>query len=430
MKKIITVSIIGCGARGGIAYGEYINQLKDKYRIVSLCDVNPSRLNKFGDLFGVPCENRFEKEEEFWKEKRSDLLLVCTLDHLHVPMAERGLKLGYDLLLEKPISDNPSELRELLAIAKESKRRVMVCHVLRYTAMMRKIKELLDEGAIGRLISVDHTENVVFWHEAHSYVRGNWHSKEETTSMIMAKCCHDLDLLQYFIGSRCKSVSSMGDLRYFKKENAPEGCADRCCECRYEDTCVYSAKRIYIEQWKNVGCPASEFPFNLVSDASPTTEEALEVAVKESRYGKCVFRCDNDVVDNQTTIMQFENGVTATLKMEAFVKYGGRDIRFFGTEGELDLRESENTLVLKKYFGKDTVWKISELVDDLGGQGTGAHGGGDHRMIDKLYSVLTDPDELPDTSLEKSLESHYMAIAAEESRIRGGELVELNQFRK
>ena len=128
--------------------------------------------------------------------------------------------------------------------------------------------------------------------------------------------------------------------------------------------------------------------------------------------------------------MQFENGVTATLKMEAFVKYGGRDIRFFGTEGELDLRESENTLVLKKYFGKDTVWKISELVDDLGGQGTGAHGGGDHRMIDKLYSVLTNPDELPDTSLEKSLESHYMAIAAEESRIRGGELVELNQFRK
>lgn len=430
MNKIITVSIIGCGARGGIAYGQYIDTLKDKYRIVSLCDIDPVRLNKFGNMFGVSPENRFLKEEEFWKEKRSDLLLVCTLDRLHVPMAEKGLKLGYDLLLEKPISDDPSELRNLLSVANESGRRVVVCHVLRYTAMMRKIKNLLDAGSIGQLVSVDHTENVVFWHEAHSYVRGNWHSKEETTSMIMAKCCHDLDLLQYFIGSRCKSVSSMGDLRYFKKENAPAGCADRCSQCKYEDTCVYSAKRIYIEQWKNVGCPENEFPFNLVTDAFPTTEEALEKAVKESRYGKCVFKCDNDVVDNQTTIMQFENGVTATLKMEAFVKYGGRDIRFFGTEGELELRENENTIVLKKYFGGDTVWKISELVDELGGQGAGAHGGGDHRMIDNLYSILTNQNQAPETSLEKSIESHYMAIAAEESRMQGGKLVELDQFRK
>lgn len=156
----------------------------------------------------------------------------------------------------------------------------------------------------------------------------------------------------------------------------------------------------------------------------------MEKAVKESRYGKCVFKCDNDVVDNQTTIMQFENGVTATLKMEAFVKYGGRDIRFFGTEGELELCEDRNIIILKKYFGEDTVWKISELVDELGGQGTGAHGGGDHRMIDNLYTILTSQNESTETSLEKSLESHYMAIAAEESRMKGGELVELDKFRK
>lgn len=430
MKKIITVSIIGCGARGGIAYGQYINELKDKYDIVSVCDMNPLRLKKFGDLFGVPEKNRFLDENDFWTEKRSDLLLVCTLDRLHVRMAEKGLKFGYDLLLEKPISDDPAELRRLLKVANESGRRVMVCHVLRYTSMMKKVKELLDQGAIGRLISVDHTENVVFWHEAHSYVRGNWHSKEETTSMIMAKCCHDLDLLQYFIDSKCKSVSSMGDLRYFKRENAPAGCADRCVDCKYGNSCVYSAKRVYVEQWKNVGCPASEFPFNIITDAYPVTEESLEKAVAEGNYGKCVFKCDNDVVDNQTTIMQFENGVTATLKMEAFVKYGGRDIRFFGTEGELELCEHENTIVLKKYFGEDTVWKISGLVDELGGQGSGAHGGGDHRMIDKLYEVLTNPNGNPDTALEKSIESHYMAIAAEESRLNGGRLVELESFRK
>ena len=177
--------------------------------------------------------------------------------------------------------------------------------------------------------------------------------------------------------------------------------------------------------WKNQGAPANQFPFSLISDAYPTTEDALWESIEKSPYGRCVFACDNDVVDNQTVIMQFENGVTATLKMEAFVKNGGRDIRFFGTEGELELREGENTITLKKYFGEDTVWKISDLTDDLEG-----HGGGDHRMIDELYDIMTGQNPQIATSIDESIESHYMALAAEESRLNGGQLIEIAKFRE
>ena len=423
-NKIITVSIIGLGGRGGEAYGRYIVEQKDKFKITHVCDIDHVRLNKYGELFDVAKENRFDDEDKFFEKKWSDVLFITTQDRLHVRMAKKALLLGYDIVLEKPISDDPQELRELSELAHQTGRMVMVCHVLRYTAAMRKLKEILNSGAIGRLVSMDHTENVVFWHEAHSYVRGNWRNRAMATPMIMAKCCHDLDLIQDFVGSKCKSVASMGSLAYFKASNQPEGAANRCVQCKDVDSCSYSAKKIYIDMWKDCGRPANLFPFSLITDVYPTTEEALWEAIEEGPYGRCVFACDNDVVDNQTTIMQFENGITATLKMEAFVKDGGRDIRFFGTEGELSLCEGEGTITLKKYFGPNTVWKLTDLTDDLEG-----HGGGDHRMIDQLYKLMTDSNATADTSIDNSLESHYIALAAEESRLNGGKLVFINEYR-
>ena len=253
MEKIISISIIGVGARGGEAYGRYIHDSKDKFKIVSLCDVNEVRLEKYGKIFEVPQEERFLDEDEFFAKKRSDVLLISTMDRLHVRQAVKALDLGYDLVLEKPISDNVEELRMLTEKARKKGRMVMVCHVLRYSVMISKLKKLLDEGAIGRLISMDQTENVCFWHQAHSFVRGNWRNREQTTPMIMQKCCHDLDLIQYFIGAKCHSVSSMGALSYFKEENRPEGAADRCLDCKYKTDCKYSAYRIYIENWLSSG---------------------------------------------------------------------------------------------------------------------------------------------------------------------------------
>ena len=423
--KIVRVSIIGLGGRGGEAYGRYMAFLLDKFKITHVCDINTTRLHKYGEIFDVPVENRFNDEDKFFEKKWSDVLFITTQDRMHVRMAKKALELGYDIVLEKPITDDITELQELAKLAHEKKRKVMVCHVLRYTVMMRKLKELLNAGAIGKLISIDQTENVVFWHEAHSYVRGNWRNTDVAVPMIMAKCCHDLDLIQDFIGGRCKAVSSMGNLSYFKPEFKPEGSADRCVNCKFVDSCVYSAKRIYVDAWRNMGKPGNVGPFNLITDVCPLTEEALMNAIETSPYGRCVFACDNNVVDNQTVIMQFENGVTATLKMEAFVKQGGRDIRFFGTEGELELREGEGTITLKKYLGEDTVWRITDLTDDLEG-----HGGGDHRMIDELYDIMMGQNPQVATSLDESIESHYMALAAEESRLNGGALVELAKYRE
>ena len=424
-NKIVSVSIIGLGGRGGEAYGRYMAFLADKFKITHVCDINPVRLHKYGEIFDVSVENRFQEEDKFFEKKWSDVLFITTQDRQHVGMAKKALELGYDIVLEKPITDNVAELQELAKLAHEKNRKIMVCHVLRYTVMIRKLKEILNAGAIGKLVSIDQTENVVFWHEAHSYVRGNWRNPDVAVPMIMAKCCHDLDLIQDFIGGRCKSVASMGSLAYFKPEFKPEGAADRCVNCKYVDSCAYSAKRIYVDAWRGMGQPGNAGPFNLITDVCPLTEEALMDAIKTSPYGRCVFACDNNVVDNQTVIMQFENGVTATLKMEAFVKNGGRDIRFFGTEGELELREGENTITLKKYLGEDTVWKISDLTDDLEG-----HGGGDHRMIDELYEIMTGKNPQVATSIDESIESHYMALAAEESRLNGGALVELAKYRK
>ena len=423
-NKIVTVSIIGLGGRGGEAYGRYIVQKKDKFKITHICDINHVRLKKYGDLFDVSQENRFDSEEAFFEKKLSDVLFITTGDGLHIRMAKKALYLGYDIVMEKPISDKVEELQELAELAHKTGRRIMVCHVLRYTIMMRKLKEILNSGAIGKLVSVDHTENVVYWHEAHSFVRGNWRNRKVAAPMIMAKCCHDLDLIQDFVGSKCSSVASMGSLAYFKPEFKPEGAADRCVNCKYVDSCTYSAKKIYIDMWENGGKPINTFPYNLITDAYPTTREALLESITTGPYGRCVFACDNDVVDNQTVIMQFENGVTATLKMEAFVKNGGRDIRFFGTEGELELREAEGTIALKKYFGEDTVWKLTDLTDDLEG-----HGGGDRRMIDELYDIMTGKNPEVATSIDESIESHYMALAAEESRLSGGKLVQIEKFR-
>lgn len=423
-NKILTVAIIGMGARGGYAYGTYLVEHPEKFKIVAICDPDEYRLNKWGDYMSVPIEQRYLSEDEFFREKRADVLFVTTMDRLHVRMANKGLDLGYNLLVEKPISDSEVELKSLVEHAHKANKTIMVCHVLRYTVWIKKCKEIIDSGAIGQLVSIDHTENVVYWHEAHSFVRGNWHKREDCAPMILAKCCHDLDLLQYFAHSRCKYISSMGDLRYFKKENKPESSADRCTNCKYMETCTYSAKRIYIDMWHNCH-EVQDFPFTLITDVYPVTEEALYDSIRNGRYGKCVFACDNNVVDNQTTIMTFENGVTATLKMEAFVREGGRNIRFFGTEGELDLKEGENTITLKKFNGETKVWKITDLTDDLHG-----HGGGDHEMLKQLYNVMALNDKNVETSIDASVESHFMALAAEESRLNNGQLIEMSKYRK
>ncbi len=419
--RIFTVAILGCGARGAESYGRLFLEGKDRYKVVALCDICPEKLEKYGQIFQVPRENRFSSEEEFFKEKRADLLTVTTLDADHVRQCLAGLKTGYDILLEKPVTDKKEECFALLEAQKKYGGKVLVCHVLRYANSFRKVEELLKEGAVGRLVAIQAIEQVVYWHQAHSYVRGNWRRAEDTTPMILAKCCHDLDLLQHFAGSKCESVSSVGDLTYFTSVNAPEGAAKRCLDCKYLDRCPYSAKTLYIEKWKKQGRPENCWPYNVLTMALPLTEEAIGEAIKNGPYGRCVFACDNDVVDHQLTQMTFQNGVKATLTMTAFTAEGGRIMKFYGTTGEVVLDETRDVIEVKPFGGEKRALELSALNES--GYG---HGGGDYGLVRELYEVLCGREKTT-TSLEESVESHLIGICAEESRKAGGKLVKIHE---
>ena len=412
-KKKFTVAILGVGSRGGNVYGTLLNSRPDEFDIVALCDPRQERLDMFSAEFNVDKANCFRDENEFFKCRRADLLVIATLDRDHVRQCLTAFELGYDVLCEKPLSDKIEECEALLESQKRNGNKILVCHVLRYASAFLKLADIIDSGEIGRLVSINSLERVRYWHQAHSYVRGNWRRSEETTPMILAKCCHDLDLIQYYANSRCKTVSSVGSLSYFNKENMPEGARERCTECKYIDTCPYSAKDIYIDIWKKDGSRPNVWPENVIAPA-PLTDEKLMKAIKEGPYGRCVFACDNNVVDHQHTQMEFENGVKASLTMVAFTGQHGRRMDFFGTLGELVFDGDTNVITLYKFGKEPKTISVSELED--GGFG---HGGGDVGLISDLYDVLMGKGENR-TSLEASIESHLIGIKAEESRLRGG----------
>ena len=424
MKKKYTVAILGTGCRG-FAYGTLLSKRKDEFEVVALCDFNPKQLEKENTLFGLPNEALFDNDKDFFKEKRADVLIIATWDKYHVEQCMTAMKLGYDVLLEKPISDNEAEIKMLLDMQKETGSKVVVCHVLRYGPGYKMLSKLIKDGVVGKLVTIDATERVVYWHQAQAYVRLQSEYDDAGFCTILAKCCHDLDYIQHYAGAKCKTVSSLGSFNFFIPENAPEGAKERCLDCPHKDICAYSEKRVYIDGWHKAGCPSFTWPYNKVSLDIPTTEEKLYNGLKTCVLGKCVFFCgvekNNAVVDHQTVLMNFENGVHAALKMQ-FCANAGRRIDICGTLGELVLDELHDTVEVKP-FGKDkTVIKISDLTDkDMGF----LHGGGDAGLISDLYAILTG-EKTDYTSLEESVESHLIGIKAEESRHEYGALKQVH----
>ena len=427
MEKQFTVAILGVGARGGNVYGRLIAGFPEKFKIVALCDIRQERLDAFGKEFNVKEENRFTDEKEFFKEKRADLLVIATQDQDHVRNCLQAFEKGYDILMEKPITDNKEECKAVLAAQKKYGCKALICHVLRYAPAFLKAAELIETGKIGRLIAIDALERVTYWHQAHSYVRGNWRTTKHSAPMILAKCCHDLDLIQYYAGSKCKTVSSVGGLTFFNADNAPEGAAKRCLDCQHVESCPYSAKRLYLDRWKKAYSPEDYWPYNVLTPA-PVTEQSLTKALKEGPYGRCVFACDNDVVDHQLTLMSFENGVKATLTMTAFTTddqsnlYGlGRRMNFHGTLGEIVLDELSDEVTLMPFGEPAQTFKINALGD----MGYG-HGGGDFYLIKEMYDMLLG-NAKNTTALEASIESHLIGICAEESRLADGKLIYVHE---
>lgn len=420
MDKKYTVAVIGCGNRGIGYIGEMLTH--GGFTITAICDVDDNQLLKTHSLFGIENALDFTDPDEFLKEKRADVLVIATADRFHVEQGVKALNLGYDVLMEKPISDSRGEIDLLLKTQEKTGKHVIVCHELRYGAGFKKCAELIDQGKIGKLHSIEATERAVYWHWVQAYVRGVGASLEEGHPAILAKCSHDLDLVQSYAKSECETVSSVGGLHFFKEENAPEGSTDRCVNCKHIDTCPYSAKKIYIDAWHANGEPSYLWPYFRACETNPITEDGLWKGISEGRYGRCVFRCPVEKVDHQMVQMQFKNGVTACLTM-TYAGNIGRRLAFYGTHGEIVFDERERNILLMEY-GENKVETIN--VDSLLLERNNAHGGGDMMLINELYEVLVG-NMKPRTPLKESVECHLMGISAEESRLNGGKLIKVHQ---
>ena len=416
----ITVAIAGCGARGMDTYADKLASLPDRAQIVAAADVNPEKLELMRRRYGLTEAQCFASAEEMLAQpKLADVMFICTPDRCHYAEAKEALRKGYHLLLEKPISPVEAECRELKALATEKRLQVVVCHVLRYTPFYRKIKEIVDSGILGEVESVQANEQVRYWHQAHSFVRGNWRNSELSSCMILQKCCHDMDILLWLTGKHLKKVSSFGSLRHFRAENAPVGSPERCIEgCPAQDECPYDAVRFYLNRYETRG---DSWPVNVV--APDPTEGKLLKALREGPYGRCVYKCDNDVVDHQVVLMELEDGLTVDFTMCAFTAHGGRQIRIMGTRGELVGDMEAETIRVMPFIGEEELIDVRTLSDDFSG-----HGGGDGRLVTSFLDLLQGTEKLDPalSSIDRSVESHVAAFAAEQSRVSGGHLVEVS----
>lgn len=426
MKAPITFAIAGFGDRGS-TYASMEKLFPDKMKVVAVADLNPDKVKKAQALYGIAEENCFASAEEMLeREKLADVLVVSTMDRQHVGHAVPALKKGYNILLEKPISPELDKCREILAVAKDCPGKIIVCHVLRYTAFYNTLKDLIAGGKIGDVVSVCANENVGYWHQAHSFVRGNWRNSQQTSPMILQKSCHDMDILTWLMGKKVHSVSSMGGVHLFKKEMAPAGATAYCMGgCKAKDTCIFDAEKIYVTSPKTGRASGSSWISSILS-VENTVESTYE-ALKKGQYGRCVYHCDNDVVDHQQTNLLMEDGTTLSFTMCAFTEDCYRYFKAMGTKGEIEA-DMKSNLIRVREFGKDVeTIDIGAMASDLKG-----HGGGDSGIVADFLDMLLNGSEATErtTTLEHSMESHFIALAAEESRKQGGAAVELDVYKR
>lgn len=404
-----TVVIFGYGQRGFI-YGEYIRQFPEKYEVNAIIENNEERfLLAKKDFKDIPI---FKNHNDFLKQNiKADLVIVSTQDQSHKEHAIIMMEHGYDLLLEKPIAPNKQDCLDIYKTSINCNRRVFVCHVLRYSPFYSSIKQDLDSGILGRIIAINATENVGYYHYAHSFVRGPWRNEKQSSPFILAKCCHDMDIIRYLIDKKCVSVSSYGKLTYFKEENAPKGSAKYCSDCQIED-CPFKAQKIYLSE-------NGRFFANYFTTKVQSKNDVLE-ALKKSDYDRCVFKSDNDVVDHQATLLTFEDGTVANHLVTAFSNEIYRDIKIHGTKGELVGKMEDNSYTIKLFNGKTIERDI-----DLSKINVGKHNGSDFYMMEELFKELNGVKGKGITYLGVSIESHLMCFAAEESRLSNGQMVKL-----
>lgn len=411
----MTFAVIGLGGRGS-TYAHFVKYYGSE--VVAVLDPDEKKRDKAAE-YGVSESGFYTDEEEFFSAgKLADALIIATLDPLHYRQAMRALELGYDILLEKPVAMSLRECEEIRDKATALGRKVVVCHVLRYAPFYNKVKELIDEGAVGDIVCVEMTEDIGYYHYAHSYCRGMWRNNRVSTPLIVAKNCHDTDIICWLIGKKCLAVSSFGSLKHFKAENAPEGASTHCFDCKYKDSCKYSCFSIYNnKEYERIAGLAAHGRLG-------STEEKINESLSnpENLYARCVYHCDNDVVDNQIVNMLFEDNVTAQLKSIAFTHDLHRRLIVFGTEGTIYKGDGENSVVVEKLTGEKTVYPVEEPIG-----GYAHHSGGDVGIVKQFIEYLkTGTMSSNITDISVSVMGHAAAFLAEESRLNGGKLCYLD----
>lgn len=419
----VEVVLVGLGHRT-VAYASYAEHRPDLMRVVAVVDPDPIRRESVGDRFGIPADRRYDYVSDLPDTPLARAAINGTMDALHVSTSLELLDRGYDLLLEKPISLDPGTMLQLQRRADELGRVVVVCHVLRHAPFYAAIKERVAAGEIGDVVTVDLAEMVAYDHYVTGYVRGRWRSIEACgSSFLMAKSCHDMDLMSWFAQpARPVRATSTGTLGYFTEANAPAGSGTRCVtDCAIEETCAFSAKRLHVdndwhvfyawESLEHLGRPA-------------TREEKLESLATDNPFGRCVWRCDNDVADRQSVVVEFDNGTSGTLTLTTNAAMGNRTVHIVGTEGEIEGSLHDESFTIRRFDAgpdrwTDEVVSTTAPIDD-GKFSSHGHGGGDQRLVDDFLAVLRGEEpSLSTTALGDSVNGHLAGFAAEQGRLEG-----------
>ncbi len=419
MKQIKAV-LVGAGNRGCV-YCDYSLIKPEELKIVAVVDLRELARKSACDRYSIPENMAFSSLDEFLDNRvECDIVINATMDEMHYETALKIIGAGYNMLIEKPVTAKKSELLEIKALAEEKGVNVFVCHVLRYTPFYKTIKEIINAGKIGTILTMEMNEHVWIAHFMDSFVRGKWNSEAKCGSgFLLAKSCHDTDLICWLNNStKPVRVMSIGSRSLFTEAMRPKNATDFCYNCPNNDTCLYSAQKIHLEQdllpfqtWLDMNKPIDTI----------TKEEKVEY-LKWHDYGRCAYKSGGDICDRQTLSVEFENGSICSFTMVGGTSKAGRNMHIIGTHGEIEGSTEEGKFILRTFDRSgDRFWYDEEVIDInskiKNSSNYSGHAGGDYAIMNELCAYLNgDKSSISITSIDDSINGHLLVYAAEESR--------------
>jgi predicted dehydrogenase len=414
----VELVMVGAGNRGHLAYGAFAERNPEVAKFVAVVEPDDARRARFANAHRIPAERQFQSWEDIaGRSPLAPALINATLERHHRASTLALLAAGYEMLLEKPIAPTAGECLEIASAAESRGRLLQIAHVLRYAPFFVALREIITSGRLGAIVSVDWRENLVYWHFAHSYVRGNWGNTAQAGPMILTKCCHDLDLLVWIFG-RCEQLSSSGSLTHFTHDAVGPEIPDRCTDgCPIAEACPYFAPRVYLDRLRED--PAS---FAVAAITLDRTPEGVMRALETGPYGRCVYRSDNDAVDHQVVLMRFAGGLSVSLTMQGASHIEGRTIRIDGTRATLLANEARGEMEIHDH-------RTGQAERIARPRGVGGHGGGDDGLIRAFVGAINGDRASVLTSAREAVASHLMAFAAEQARVTG-DSVDMDRYRQ